>query len=112
MKVRVGVGARGRRTPRCSGPRARVARPPAADRERSPHQPRCPSIGRIAETVILRIILPSLIFAVLLTPLSIHAQQAGKVARVGLLFPSTPAPWVEPLRVFRQRLLELGWAEG
>ncbi len=54
----------------------------------------------------------SLLLAVLLTPLAMHAQQAGKVARVGLLFPSTPAPWVEPMRAFRQRLLELGWTEG
>lgn len=62
--------------------------------------------------MVLRVILPCLIFAVLLTPLSMRAQQAGKVARVGLLFPSTPAPWVEPMRIFRQRLLELGWTEG
>lgn len=51
-------------------------------------------------------------FVLLLSPTSTHGQEAGKVARVGLLFPSTPAPWVEGLRVFRQRLLELGWTEG
>jgi len=61
--------------------------------------------------VILKVILPILLLAGLLTPLSTRAQQAGK-GRVGLLFPSTPAPWVESLQVFRQRLLELGWTEG
>ena len=50
--------------------------------------------------------------SVALAPVVAPAQQAGKFARVGLLFPSTPAPWVESLRVFRQRLLELGWTEG
>ena len=68
--------------------------------------------GGQLNSVILRVILPSLLLAVLLTPLTTHAQQAGKVAHVGLLFPSTPAPWVESLGVFRQRLLELGWTEG
>jgi len=61
--------------------------------------------------VILKVILPILLLAGLLTSLSTRAQQAGK-GRVGLLFPSTPAPWVESLQVFRQRLLELGWTEG
>ena len=61
--------------------------------------------------MILKVILPILLLAGLLTSLSTRAQQAGK-GRVGLLFPSTPAPWVESLQVFRQRLLELGWTEG
>lgn len=61
--------------------------------------------------MILKVILPILLLAGLLTPLGTRAQQGGK-GRVGLLFPSTPAPWVESLRVFRQRLLELGWTEG
>ena len=60
--------------------------------------------------MILKVILPILLLAGLLTPLGTRAQ-AGK-GRVGLLFPSTPAPWVESLQVFRQRLLELGWTEG
>jgi putative tryptophan/tyrosine transport system substrate-binding protein len=52
-----------------------------------------------------------LALSLVLASLVAEAQQAGKLARVGLLFPSTPAPWVESLRVFRQRLLELGWTE-
>jgi ABC-type uncharacterized transport system substrate-binding protein len=67
---------------------------------------------RVADTVTLTGILLSLIIALLLTPLSAYGQQAEKVARVGLLFPSTPAPWVEGMRIFRQRLLQLGWIEG
>src|SRR5215510_7581575 len=66
----------------------------------------------LAEPMILRVVLPSLILAALLTPVTMHGQQAGKVARVGLLFSSTPAPWVESLRAFRQRVRELGWTEG
>jgi hypothetical protein len=67
---------------------------------------------RVADTVTLTGILLSLIITVLLTPLSAYGQQAEKVARVGLPFPSTLAPWVAGMRIFRQRLLQLGWIEG
>ena len=62
--------------------------------------------------MIPRVAAGGLVLAVLITSPSLHAQQEGKVARLGLIFPSTAAPWVESLRAFRQRLADLGWIEG
>ena len=40
------------------------------------------------------------------------AQQAGKIARVGVLAPSTAAAFAGYVDVFRKALHELGWVEG
>ena len=51
-----------------------------------------------------------LALAVLVVPLAAEAQEAGKVARIGLIRPgSPPDPFVEP---FKQGLRELGYVEG
>ncbi len=53
--------------------------------------------------------------ALLAAPLAADAQQAGKVARIGLLSPVSPPPPSSPtpvLDAFRQGLRELGWIEG
>jgi putative ABC transport system substrate-binding protein len=50
-----------------------------------------------------------LMLALVATPLTAEAQQPGKIARVGILSPTTPV--VVP-RALRQRLHELGWVEG
>jgi putative tryptophan/tyrosine transport system substrate-binding protein len=52
-----------------------------------------------------------LALSLLVAPLCSDALQARKVARIGLLHPSSPGP--SPLLdAFRQRLRELGWVEG
>jgi putative ABC transport system substrate-binding protein len=54
--------------------------------------------------------------AFLAAPLAVDAQQAGRVARIGLLLPTTPiqdtAPRTGLLRALRSQLRELGWVEG
>lgn len=47
----------------------------------------------------------------LLAPLSVAAQQTGKVSRIGFLW-DTPAVWPHALEAFRQGLRDLGWVEG
>jgi putative ABC transport system substrate-binding protein len=42
----------------------------------------------------------------------IHAQQAGKIARIGYLDPSTSSGSAVLLDAFRQELSKLGWIEG
>jgi ABC-type uncharacterized transport system substrate-binding protein len=49
------------------------------------------------------------VLSLLAAPLAAEAQQAVKIARVGILSPTTPV--VVP-RALRQRLHELGWVEG
>src|SRR5712691_8270748 len=52
----------------------------------------------------------TLILSLLTAPLAAKAQPAGKMPRIGILAPGTPAgPWVE---AFRQRLRDLGYVEG
>src|SRR5262245_14822989 len=41
-----------------------------------------------------------------------EAQQAGKVARIGYLDPSTASSSAVLLEAFRQELIKLGWIEG
>jgi putative tryptophan/tyrosine transport system substrate-binding protein len=41
-----------------------------------------------------------------------HAQQPGKVARIGFLDPSTASGSAVLLEAFRQELSKLGWIEG
>jgi len=61
-------------------------------------------------TTFTAVLILLLAFAVLVMPLAGEAQQAGKVARIGLLRPgSPPDPFVE---AFKQGLRELGYVEG
>jgi putative ABC transport system substrate-binding protein len=48
----------------------------------------------------------------LLAPLATEAQPAGKVYRIGVLNPGTPARPSLALEAFRERLRELGYVEG
>src|SRR6266446_6196052 len=51
----------------------------------------------------------TLILSLLVAPLAAHAQPAGKMPRIGVLAPGTPAgPWVD---AFRQGLRALGYVE-
>src|SRR5260370_10757629 len=51
--------------------------------------------------------------ALLVTPLAVEAQEAGKVARIGVLVPAEPASPTEPhVAGFRQGLRDLGYVEG
>src|SRR5215813_8543488 len=51
--------------------------------------------------------------AILITPSVAHAQQSGKVYRVGVLGVKASDPLeVRRLQTFRQGLRELGWIEG
>ena len=43
---------------------------------------------------------------------SAHAQQTGKIFRIGFLDPSTAAAMASLLEAFRQEMGKLGWAEG
>ena len=45
-------------------------------------------------------------------PLAAHAQQPGKVHRVGILWASTPSANAPRMEAFRQGLRELGYVEG
>src|SRR5258707_7970885 len=42
----------------------------------------------------------------------IHAQQPGKIFRIGFLDPSTPSGSAVLVEAFRQELSKLGWIEG
>src|SRR5262249_3220491 len=62
--------------------------------------------------LILTLTSASVLLALLVAPLAAEAQQAGKVARVGILFlgsPSTPSPRTE---LVREELRRLGYVEG
>jgi putative ABC transport system substrate-binding protein len=51
--------------------------------------------------------------AVLLAaPLAADAQQAGTVARIGVLYPGGPAPLAPRMKAFRQGLRDHGYVEG
>jgi putative ABC transport system substrate-binding protein len=67
--------------------------------------------GRV--TMTRREFLQSLIVSfVLATPLVAHAQQAGKVYRIGYVSSASPQPAQPGLSAFRQALRDLGWIEG
>src|SRR5215472_2678148 len=53
-----------------------------------------------------------LALALLCAPLAAAAQPPGKMPRLGLLFPATPAVTVPMLEAFRRGLGELGYVEG
>src|SRR5712691_1005080 len=58
-------------------------------------------------------LLLTLALSLLVAPLAVHAQPAGKVFRVGVLTPAFPTsePY-PPLEAFRQGLRDLGYVEG
>ena len=58
-----------------------------------------------------RFLLTSLVGA-FAAPFAANAQQAGKVAKIGLLTPSSPAGSGHLVEAFRQGLRELGYVEG
>ena len=58
-----------------------------------------------------RVFLGSLAGGLLAAPLATEAQQAGKIAKIGFLVPSTPAASAHFLEAFRQGLRELGHVE-
>ena len=58
-----------------------------------------------------RIILAVHLFS-MLRFLSAHAQQTGKVARIGFLDPSNASGSAVLVEAFRQELSKLGWIEG
>ena len=59
-----------------------------------------------------RAFLGALAGGLLARPLVVRAQEAGKVSRIGLLSPFSPADATAWHRAFRQGLRDLGWVEG
>ena len=109
-----------RRTTRSSGPRARVARPVAADRERWADKPRVKhndgsSAGSSVmwSQVIVRVALAAAVaLGLLVAPMAATAQSAGKVQRVGYLAGSSLTVPSRTVEAFQQGLRALGWVEG
>ncbi len=58
-----------------------------------------------------RIFIATLTLGLILAPLAVDAQQAGKVYRVGFLWDS-PAVFPDAIEAFRQGLRDLGYMEG
>jgi len=58
-----------------------------------------------------RAVLATVTSGLVVVPLGVRAQQAGKVYRVGFLWDS-PAVWPHALEGFRRGLRDLGWVEG
>ena len=69
---------------------------------------RAGAIGRWVSTIILG--LATLLATLVLSPGS--ATQPPKVARIGVLFPGSPADLAHRLGIVRDGLRELGWIEG
>ena len=59
-----------------------------------------------------RAFLGTLAGGLLARPLSVKAQETGKVSRIGLLSPFSPADATAWHQAFRQGLRDLGWVEG
>ena len=58
-------------------------------------------------------VIVTLTLSMLAAPLAAEAQQAGKVPRLGVLFPAElPSPEEPHLAAFRQTLRHLGYVEG
>jgi putative ABC transport system substrate-binding protein len=58
------------------------------------------------------LVIAALFLAVAAAGPPVDAQQAPKIARIGLLAPSTPAAAAHVVEAFRQALRELGYVEG
>jgi putative ABC transport system substrate-binding protein len=56
--------------------------------------------------------LVTLVIAFVMCGAVVHAQQPGKVARIGFLDPSTASGSAGLVEVFRQEVRKLGWIEG
>jgi putative ABC transport system substrate-binding protein len=69
-----------------------------------------PDFRGVAQTVARRSLVGAV--CILAAALAAEAQPAGKVARVGILASSTEANFGPSVKVFREALLEAGWAEG
>lgn len=54
----------------------------------------------------------TLVLGVLAAPLAPNAQQPGKIPRIGFLLSGSPPSYSIRINVFRERLRELGYAEG
>ena len=59
-----------------------------------------------------RVFLDTLAGGLLTAPLSAEAQQAGKLARIGVLYPGGAAPLAPRMEAFRQGLRDHGYVEG
>jgi putative ABC transport system substrate-binding protein len=60
-------------------------------------------------------LLVALALSLLVAPLAADAQPAGRIARIGVLWPDTPTeiyPGVDARQLFSQTLQTLGWVEG
>ncbi len=57
-------------------------------------------------------IIAVLLIGILATPLSAEAQQAGKLPRIGVLYPGGAAPPAPRIEAFRQGLRDHGYVEG
>ena len=61
----------------------------------------------------MRLIGLAVILGLTLAPLAVEAQQAGRMPRIGVVFPAEPASPTEPNgAAFRQGLRDLGYVEG
>ena len=61
----------------------------------------------------MRLIGLAVILGLTLAPLAVEAQQAGRMPRIGVVFPAEPASPTEPSgAAFRQGLRDLGYVEG
>ena len=59
------------------------------------------------------VLMVAIAVGILAVPLGAEAQEAGKVYRIGTIWPGRPDPGSEMvLRAFRERLQELGYTEG
>src|SRR5262245_7660351 len=67
------------------------------------------AVGMMISQTVLAVVLALCLSA---APLAAHAQQAGKVPRIGFLGVTSPSDRPSHADAFRQRLRELGWVEG
>ena len=65
--------------------------------------------GKLVRKEFLPFVITTLLFAIVQLA---HAQQAGKVPRIGVLDPSTASGSAVLWEAFRQELNKLGWIEG
>jgi hypothetical protein len=70
------------------------------------------SVKTGANTMKSKLLFWLLATAILISAPAAHAQQAGKIFRIGFLDPSTASSMAAQLEAFRQELRKLGWIEG